>query len=246
MVQGFISAIIAYGKALGLIRKLGLWFYVFVPGLLSLLFGGLILSLVWNYADNIGDWATAWYRWRGEGIANTVGAVLSGLLIIVLTFLLFKYIIIVLVSPFMSLLSEKVEKHLTGNSSSTPFQMTKLLKDVVRGLSLAGRNILWELLLTAILLLASFVFPVLAPFTAALIFLIQAYYAGAGNLDFAMERHFSFRESIRFVRRNRGLAIGNGAVFLLLFLTGIGFLFAPTLATIAGTLEVVRRVARKE
>ena len=34
----------------------------------------------------------------------------------------------------------------------------------------------------------------------------------------------------------------NGAVFLWMLLTGIGFLFAPTLATIAGTVEVVKKV----
>ncbi|MEM9849116.1 MAG: EI24 domain-containing protein, partial [Bacteroidota bacterium] len=241
MIQGFVRGVLAYGKALGLIRRLRLWFYVFVPGLISLVFGILLFSFVWNFSDNIGEWATSWYRWRGEGIANTVGSVLSGIIVVVLSVPLFKYIIILLVSPFMSLLSEKVEKHLTGDQTTTTFQVGKLLKDIVRGLSLALRNVLWELLLTVLLLLVSLIFPILAPFTAALIFLVQSYYAGAGNMDFTMERHLSFRASIQFVRSNRGLAIGNGAIFLLLFLTGIGFLIAPTLATIAGTVETVRR-----
>ncbi|MEN0048558.1 MAG: EI24 domain-containing protein [Bacteroidota bacterium] len=242
MLQGFVRGILSYGKAFQLIGKFRLWFYVFVPGLISVFLGITIVLSVWNYADNIGNWMTSWYRWQGEGIVETIGSIISGITIVFLTFLLFKYIIIIAVSPFMSLLSEKVEKRLKNQASSTPFKFDKFLKDIVRGLSLALRNIFWELLFTVILMIASFIFPIIAPFTAVLIFIIQAYYAGFGNLDFTMERHFGSRESIQFVRENRGLAIGNGAVFLWMLLTGIGFLFAPTLATIAGTVEVIGKL----
>jgi len=245
MLQGFVRGISSYGKALQLIRRFRLWFYVLVPGIISLCFGIIIALSVWNYADNIGDWMTSWYSWKGEGIIEKIGSVISGIAIVFLTFLLFKYLIIIAVSPFMSLLSEKVEKKLKNQTSSTPFKFDKFLKDMVRGLSLALRNIFWELLFTILLLLSSFVFPIIAPFTAILIFIIQSYYAGFGNLDFTMERHLNFEGSIQFVRQNKGLAIGNGAVFLWLLLTGIGFLFAPTLATIAGTVEVVKRLEKK-
>lgn len=243
MLQGFVRGILSYGKALQLIRKFRLWFYVLVPGLISLFLGIAIALSVWKYADNIGDWMTSWYSWKGEGIVETIGSVISGIAIVFLTFLLFKYIIIIAVSPFMSLLSEKVEKRLKNQTSSASFQFDQFLKDIGRGISLALRNIFWELLFTILLLLASFLFPIIAPFTAVLIFIIQAYYAGFGNMDFTMERHFTSKESIQFVRKNRGLAIGNGAVFLWMLLTGIGFLFAPTLATIAATVEVVKKAS---
>ncbi|MEM8527236.1 MAG: EI24 domain-containing protein [Bacteroidota bacterium] len=245
MLQGFIKSILSYGKAFQLIQRFRLWFYVFVPGLISLCLGILIALSVWNYADDIGNWMTSWYSWKGEGIVEKIGSIISGIAIVFLTFLLFKYIIIIAVSPFMSLLSEKVERRLKNQTASTPFKLDKFLKDMVRGLSLALRNIFWELLFTVLLLLVSFIFPIIAPFTAVLIFIIQAYYAGFGNMDFTMERHFNFKESVQFVRRNRGLAIGNGAVFLWMLLTGIGFLFAPTLATIAGTVEVVKVLEEK-
>ena len=74
------------------------------------------------------------------------------------------------------------------------------------------------------------------------LFLVQAYYAGFGNMDYSLERHHSISGSIRFIRRNRWLAMGNGTVFMLLLMTGIGFLFAPPLSTIAGTIEVVKRL----
>ena len=37
-------------------------------------------------------------------------------------------------------------------------------------------------------------------------------------MDYTLERHFKYRESVAFIRKNRGLAIGNGIGFLLLLL----------------------------
>ena len=78
--------------------------------------------------------------------------------------------------------------------------------------------------------------------STVLIFLVQAYYAGFGNIDFFIERRFGIRESRRFVSKNKGIAIGNGAVFLTLFLVPIlGAFFAPTICTISSTLSSLER-----
>ncbi len=71
---------------------------------------------------------------------------------------------------------------------------------------------------------------------------MQSYYAGFGNLDFALERHYRYADSVRFVQRNRALALGNGAVFMLLLFTFAGFLVALPLGTVAATIETVKRV----
>ena len=84
--------------------------------------------------------------------------------------------------------------------------------------------------------------PVFTPFTTALIFLLQSYYAGFGNMDFTLERHFKFKESVRFVKKNRGLAIGNGIVFMLLFLSVVGFLFALPLGTVSATIQSLKKI----
>jgi len=84
--------------------------------------------------------------------------------------------------------------------------------------------------------------PIFAPFTAIAIFLVQSFYGGAGNMDYALERHFDVRGSIRFVKDNRGVALGNGIVFIGLLLTGVGFLVAPPLAAIAATIESVKKL----
>ena len=111
-----------------------------------------------------------------------------------------------------------------------------MISDMLRGLRLAIRNATRELLATALLFLIGLI-PVLTPFTTALIFLLQSYYAGFGNTDFTLERHFNYRESVRYVQRNRGLTLGNGIIFMALFLSVVGFIIALPLGTVAAALQ---------
>jgi CysZ protein len=76
-------------------------------------------------------------------------------------------------------------------------------------------------------------------------FLVQSYYAGFGNMDYTLERHFKYRESINFVKSHRGYAIGNGIVFnavLLIPIIGI-ILVLPVSVTAASkaTLELLQQ-----
>jgi CysZ protein len=61
-------------------------------------------------------------------------------------------------------------------------------------------------------------------------------------MDFTLERYYRVRGSVQFVRRNRGLAVGNGIIYLLLYFTIIGFVFALPLSTIAGTVEAMKKI----
>jgi CysZ protein len=62
-------------------------------------------------------------------------------------------------------------------------------------------------------------------------------------MDFTMERHLSVKSSIAFIRDNRGLAIGNGLVFIVMLMIPIfGLLLAPPLAVIAATIGTVRKL----
>jgi CysZ protein len=85
-------------------------------------------------------------------------------------------------------------------------------------------------------------FPIATFAVPVLIFIIQAYYAGFGNFDYYLERYANVSQSKYFVSRNKGLAVGNGAVFLALLLIPIAGLFlAPALATTAATVEGIKR-----
>ena len=84
--------------------------------------------------------------------------------------------------------------------------------------------------------------PIFSLISAALIIMVQAYYAGFGNMDFTMERRFRLYESVRFVRRNRWFAIGNGLGFVLLLMTGFGFLIALPFGVIGATVGTLDRL----
>ena len=245
MLKDFFEGFAAYGAAIKHIDKHGLWGYVLLPGLLSVLLGFGIFGLAWNLSDNVGGLLDNLWVWEwGSNVVAKVAQVFGGLLVFLIGLIIFKQLVMVISAPIMSILSEKVENQLIGRSSGVGFSAKQIISDILRGLRIALRNIFRELGATLFLLVLGLI-PVFAPFTTVLIFLLQAYYAGFGNLDFVLERHYRFRGSVQFVQSNRLLAIGNGAVFMLLLLTFIGFLFALPLGTVAATIAATKRINGK-
>ena len=243
MIKNFIDGTTSYIAAIRHVFNHGMWGYVILPGILCVLIGFGVFGTAWGLSDDIGGLIDNLWLWDwGRGVAEKVAQVFGGLLLLFLGLIIFKQIIMVLLAPFMSILSEKVENQLLGNNDGgTRLSLRQVVSDILRGLRIALRNIARELLLTIFLLIIGLV-PVFSPFTTALIFIVQAYYAGFGNMDFTLERHCDYRDSVKFVKRNRGLAIGNGTVFLLMLFTFAGFLFALPLSTVAATIETTRRL----
>ena len=226
----------AYSEALHIVRERRLWGYFILPGILSLLFGLLIIWLAYNAYEGTTGLIASWYPWQNaRDIVTTLGAILGAILVIAVGLMIYKYVVLILVAPFMSMLSETVENHLRGRSNSVSFSLKRAAAEFVRGVRVALRNILREVLLTVVLLLMGLI-PVIGLLSGPAIFLLQAYYAGFGNMDFTLERHLGVRQSAQFVRTYRGVAIGNGIVFLLVLAIPLAGLFvAPALATVTGT-----------
>ena len=242
MIKDILEGITSYGAAIRHISKHGLWFYVFLPGFICLLLAIVIISTAWGLSDNLGNLIDNLWKWEfGKSHVETIAQIFALLLILAFGAIIFKQLMMVILSPIMSILSAKVEEQVTGKKSDTSFSVSKAVSDIIRGLRIALRNIIRELSITIVLLIIG-IFPLFTLITTVLIFLVQSYYAGFGNTDFTLERHYNYRESIRFVKNNRSLSLGNGIVFMLLFLTVIGFLFALPLGTVAATLQTLKRV----
>ena len=76
---------------------------------------------------------------------------------------------------------------------------------------------------------------------------MQAYYAGFGNMDYTLERHFKYKESISFVKKNKGTAIGNGLIFMLFLLVPvIGVILVLPLSVTAATTETIKNIQLKK
>lgn len=233
-MNNLIRGISAYFEAFGMIRRHGWWNYVLLPGLVSLIFGGLVVAIAWKFSAVIGLWLLNIYPWEwGAAIFAKIVTILGIIIIIAPSMLVYRTTIFTLVSPWMSVLSEKVENAMTGKTETVELYFWT---SMVRGLRISLRLLAREILLTFFLFLFSWI-PVIGQGLGLLIPLVQAYYAGFANLDYMMERHFGVRGSIDFVHRHRSIAIGNGAGFLLLLLVPVlGLFLAPALSTVAATI----------
>lgn len=251
MFSSFSESITAYRRGMSLISKHNLWRFVLIPGLISV---AVILLMV------IGSWAWfsgssieqsligLWPFETGKGLVAGIAEALVVVLVLAGVFFLGKYIVMVVVAPFMGPLSEKIEDIVQQKQAKST---ANFFSDLMRGLAIALRNVFLELLFTLLInLLLSPVLgflnliPVIGTLLAAVpTFMIQAYFAGFGNMDYTLERkQFGIRASVKFIRQYRWAAIGNGALFLLLFLIPvIGWFLAPAYATAAGTLVVLNR-----
>ncbi|MFY0712047.1 EI24 domain-containing protein [Seonamhaeicola sp. NFXS20] len=239
MIKNIISGIKAYFGAFGLISKLKLWKYFAVPMLISIITAIAIFGSAYALSDNIGGFiAKIWiWDWGHETFA-TISNFIGGLIVVAIGLILFKHIIMALSAPFMSPVSEKIEAHLTGTKPHS-HRNTSFMQQLWRGVRINVRNLFMELLLTIPILLLKFI-PIINIFSTILLFMVQAYYAGFGNMDYTLERHFQYKKSLQFVRQRRGLAIGNGIIFLLLLLIPVvGVILVLPLSVTAASVKTV-------
>jgi CysZ protein len=152
-------------------------------------------------------------------------------------FSLFKYVWLIVGSPIFAYLSEKTESIL--ENKEFPFSWQQLWKDMLRGIKLAVRNSLWQTVYTISILILSFI-PVAGWVAPVISLFVECYYYGFSMLDYSCERHqLTPSQSIAFVSKRKGLAIGNGLVFYLFHLLPvIGWIFAPAYAVVAATISI--------
>lgn len=239
MIKNIISGIKAYFGAFGLISKLKLWKYFAIPMLISFLTAIAVFGSAYALSDNIGGFISKIWIWEwGKDTFSSISNFIGGLVVVVIGIILFKHIIMALSAPFMSPVSEKIEAHFTGQPAHS-HRNTTFTQQLWRGIRINGRNLVMELLLTIPILLLKFI-PIVNIFSTLLLFMVQAYYAGFGNMDYTLERHFQYKDSVQFVRKHRGLAIGNGIVFVLcLLIPVLGVILVLPLSVTAASIRTV-------
>jgi CysZ protein len=151
------------------------------------------------------------------------------------------YLTIIFLSPVFTYLSEKTASIQKGRIYN--FKFTQFIKDIFRAIIISARNILVQLVMVFLLFLIGFV-PVIG--WGISIFgnlLIVSYFYGFSFLDYTNERHqLSIKESVKIVRRKKGLAIGLGLVFYLCFfiplLGGLISSFLAIISVVAATISL--------
>jgi CysZ protein len=231
-----------YTGSIALISKLGLWKYFTIPIIISVIVALFIGVIAYSLSDDIGLWVSNFWSWEwGKSTFTLISTFISGVIILAIGLILFKHIIMALSAPFMSPVSEKIEAHLRGTTNVSSHN-SSFIQQLLRGIRINGRNLIFELALTIPILLLKFI-PVVNIFSTVLLFLLQAYYAGFGNMDYTLERHLSYKESIQFVKNNRSLAIGNGIGFLLLLLVPLaGVILVLPFSVTAASVATVKQL----
>jgi CysZ protein len=243
MIKNILKAIRAYAGAFALIGQLGLWKYFGVPMLISFLTAVFIGLTAWGLSDTIGAVISKLWLWEwGSETFSTLSDVFGGIIVLAFGLIIYKHIIMALSAPFMSPVSEKIELHLLGKTHS--HRNTNGLSQLWRGIRINIRNLMMELLFSVPILIISLI-PLVNIFSSILLFLVQSYYAGFGNMDYTLERHFEVKESVVFVKKNRGLAIGNGMVFMaMLLIPVVGIILVLPISVTASTTETVMQIEK--
>jgi CysZ protein len=246
LLKEIIIAIESYINAHRFIRQHNLWRWIIIPGILYMLL--FIIGMYFfitssndavNYLSNIVG-IDRWLQEQRNPFLNflfVMGNIMVRLLFVFFYFSLFKYIFLIAGSPLFAYLSEKTESILEGRDF--PFSFPQLMKDILRGIRLSLRNMLWQTVYTISILILSFI-PVVGWISPMLSLFSECYYYGFSMVDYSCERRkLTPAESIRFITEHKGLAIGNGLLFYLMHAVPIiGWILAPTYAVVAATLSV--------
>jgi CysZ protein len=245
MLKDIVIAIQSYLEAHRFIVKHRLWKWILIPGILYAALFGVGIYLFWissgQAIDDIFS-ITGLKKWMYtiEGswlkFLFIFGQVILQLVMLLFYFSLFKYLFLIVGSPLFAYLSEKTEAIM--EERNFPFSFEQLLSDIARGIKLAFRNALWQTVYTLSILILSFI-PLIGWFTPLIALIVECYYLGFAMLDYSSERNkLSASQSIDFIGRHKGLAIGNGIVFFLMHsVIIVGWILAPSYAVIAATIS---------
>lgn len=247
MLKEIIISIQSFFDAHHFIVKNRLWKWILIPGLI---YTFLFLSgfwLFWVSSNSALEFVLfktgvkGWLDRSQDGLLNflfIVGSIMLRLVLLLFYFSLFKFLFLIVGSPVFAYLSEKTESIIEGKDF--PFNVKQLIKDIIRGIRIAFRNIVWQTVYIISILFLSFI-PLVGWIAPLVALLVECYYFGFSMLDYSSERNkLTTQQSITFIGNHRGLAIGNGLVFYLMHLVPlVGWLFAPSYAVIAATLSLL-------
>ena len=247
----FIKGIFFYKKAIVFLLNNKLIYFLIFPILLNF----FLSSLVFYFLEMGSDYLHDHVLFLINSMLGTVvlnGGVISKVISISLwifskifflfLFIIFSgYITIIFLSPIFTYLSEKIAAIKTGNKYS--FKLLQFFKDVLRAGVIAIRNIFIQFILMLLFFLLGFV-PLIG--WAISIFgnaIVTSYFYGFSFMDFSNERNKrSIKESVIFIRKNGGIAIGIGLMFYCcLLIPLVGSFLASLLSIIsltAATLSV--------
>ena len=250
-IELFLKGLKSYNEALRFLVKNKLLYFFLFPIAFNFLiyFSGLSVlndfrllttQYLESYLEGLGASEDWWILFLNKFFSISIWFV-SKVFFFYIFSLFGGYLTIIFLSPVFTYLSEKTASIQRGKIYN--FNSTQFVNDVFRAILISGRNILVQLVMVFALFLIGFI-PIIG--WGISIFgnlLIVSYFYGFTFLDFTNERHqLSIKESVKIVRRKKGLAIGLGLVFYLCFFIPLlgGFIssFLAIISVVAATISL--------
>jgi CysZ protein len=237
-----------------LLREQTLWAPALMPIALSMgaVAGTAALVLghaAWLYA-RITFWMPAlepssWLAWLWVGPALAVlhlAGALAFLLVLGICLALAFLVASLLAAPFHDLLSQRVERVVTGRllEEGSP-GLSGALRDAARALFEEARRVLFFLALLGPLVLLGGVLPLLQIVTGPLALLLTVLFLPLDYASYTLDRRrYSFRDKRRWIRDHAGAVLGFGAAGFSIGLVPVLNFAAMPLLVVSGTLLVLR------
>jgi len=234
----------ALGQSFSFIVKNKLFLYFIPAVVLSVLF-----YLALNSAQSATNWLSFMEDWWVIGwIIKAVETIIH-----VISFVLFEFVILVLLTPINSYFAEKVKEKFTG--IKTEFDMAQLMRSLGRTMRILAVALLVEFTALFVLWIFSFILGDNFYYISAL--LISSFFLGFSFFDFALDlEKVKSKASWQWGRKNYILSTLVGLIFSLsiyipeesglaiLYLVSISFV--PHLLVIASSIVYYKNFANKD
>ncbi len=241
--EQLFAGINGYVQSIRAIDRNRLWSIILIPAVISLVIAVLVGMLAWYTSDDILNYITGSYSFKDydSRIGNLVELILAILvrgLVLFLYLKLFRYLTLIVLSPMFVKIAGILDRKIEGRE--VKMNIRSLCYCSFRGIKLALRNFMLEILITFILFFFSLLIIWVVPLLPALLLLIESYFFGMVMMDYSYEKDgLTLQESIGQTRKNAGLAIGNGLVFnVILLFPLLGVMFGPILALVAARVAI--------
>lgn len=254
-MKSFVESFTGFFAASKFIRKNRLYYFYLVPFIFSLIVYYFLFKYVREGADSMVEWLMGKWGidqfltshsedWWGK-VLNFLTGIFKfsiGIGTFFISMVIMKYILLAFLSPWFAYISEKTEKKI--NNQDYPFSWIQLLKDAWRGVLISIRNFAYEISINLLCFVLGIFVPILSPLLFLINLYVGAYFYGFSMMDYVCERKkLGVRDSILYIKKRKGVALGLGlAMWLLNYIP----IFGLTYASVNGAVSASKIISQKE
>ncbi len=230
-----------YGETFRFIDRHNLYGLLIIPAILGLGVTLFVAWIGWKTSESVIAYLMSIFSFReltgfwGD-LVEVVFRFVIRLLTLFLYLKIFRYLLLVILSPSFIWISKRIQAIQLGDKhTSIPY-----FRSLFRCLGIALFNFIRDILYTGLVILVALIVTFLAPLAPFAIFFVESYFYGYAMMDYRNQfLHKSVIESRKVIHHNIGLTLGNGICFNLILLVPLfGVMLSPVLALIAAGISI--------